>query len=70
VFNEKKIERIGYNGPAIKGGCVTRRKHRAGPGTPRQRGQKIVTVQGGYGVLFAIQVQIILGAGAIAVQVR
>jgi len=21
------------NGPAIKGGCVTRRKHRAGPGT-------------------------------------
>ena len=41
-----------YNGPAIKGGCVTRRKHRAGPDTPRQRGQKIVTVQGGYGACF------------------
>ena len=24
-----------------------------GPGTPRQRGQKTVTVQGGYGALFA-----------------
>ena len=27
------------------------------PGTPRQRGQKVVTVQGGYGVVFAVRVQ-------------
>ena len=40
------------NGPAIWGGCVTRCKHRAGPGTPRERGQKFVTVQGGYGMCF------------------
>ena len=40
-----------------------------GPGTPRQRGQKAVTVQGGYGALFAVMVQILLNAGAIAVQV-
>ncbi len=38
------------------------------PGTPRQRGQKVVTVQGGYGALFAVMVQILLSAGAIAVQ--
>jgi hypothetical protein len=30
------------------------------PGTPRQRGQKFVTVQGGYGAVFAIQVQSLL----------
>ena len=28
-----------------------------GPGTPRQRGHKAVTVQGGYGVVLAVQVQ-------------
>ena len=28
-----------------------------GPGTPRQRGHKAVTVQGGYGVVFAVRVQ-------------
>jgi hypothetical protein len=37
------------NGPAIKGGCVTRRKHRAGS---RYFSQKTVTVQGGYGTCF------------------
>ena len=37
-----------------------------GPGT---LGQKAVTVQGGYGALFAVMVQILLRAGAIAVQV-
>jgi hypothetical protein len=37
------------NGPAIKGGCVTRRKHRA---ESRYFSQKIVTVQGGYGTCF------------------
>ena len=40
-----------YNGPAIKGGCVTRRKHRAGSW---YFSRKIVTVQGGYGALFAV----------------
>jgi hypothetical protein len=39
------------------------------PGTPRQRGQKVVTVQGGYGALFAIQVQILLSITSVAVQV-
>jgi hypothetical protein len=39
-----------------------------GPGSPRQRGQKVVTVQGGYGAIFAVMVQFIMGSGAIAVQ--
>ena len=39
-----------YNGPAIKGGCVTRRKHRVE--SPYFR-QETVPVQGGYGVVFA-----------------
>ena len=37
------------NGPAIKGGCVTRRKHRA---ESWYFSQKAVTVQGGYGACF------------------
>jgi hypothetical protein len=37
------------NGPAIKGGCVTRRKHRA---ESRYFSREIVTVQGGYGACF------------------
>jgi len=44
------------NGLAIKGGCVTRRKHRAGSW---YFSQKAVTVQGGYGALFAVQVQVL-----------
>ncbi len=40
-----------------------------GPGTPRQRGQKAVTVQGGYGALFAVQVQVLLSITRVAVQV-
>ena len=40
-----------------------------GPGTPRQRGQKAVTVQGGYGVLFAVMVQVLLSITCVAVQV-
>jgi len=44
------------NGPAIWGGCVTRRKHRAGS---RYFSQKAVTVQGGYGVVFAVRVQVL-----------
>jgi len=43
------------NGPAIKGGCVTRRKHRV---ASRYFSQKTVTVQGGYGALFAVQLQV------------
>ena len=42
------------NGPAIWGGCVTRRKHRH-KSVPV--GQKAVTVQGGYGAVFAVMVQ-------------
>jgi hypothetical protein len=41
--------RLKPNGPAIKGGCVTRRKHRAGS---RYFSRKVVTVQGGYGMCF------------------
>jgi len=37
------------NGPAIKGGCVTRREHRAGSW---YFSRKIVPVQGGYGTCF------------------
>jgi hypothetical protein len=40
---------INNNGPAIWGGCVTRRKHRAGSW---YFSQKTVTVQGGYGTCF------------------
>ena len=29
------------------------------PSTPRQRGHEIVPVQGGYGVVFAVQVQVL-----------
>jgi hypothetical protein len=57
---------ITYNGPAIWGGCVTRRQHRAGSW---YFSQKAVTVQGRYGALFAVMVQILLRAGAIAVQI-
>ena len=39
------------------------------PDTPRQRGQKVVTVQGGYGAVFAIQVQFLLSIMRVAVQV-
>jgi hypothetical protein len=62
------------NGPAIWGGCVTRRKHRA---ESWYFSQKPVTVQacltaagrqGGYGALFAVQVQILLSITRVAVQ--
>jgi hypothetical protein len=38
-----------YNGPAIWGGCVTRRKHRVGSW---YFSHEAVTVQGGYGTCF------------------
>jgi len=53
------------NGPAIWGGCVTRRSIRAGTMNFRQ---KAVPVQGGYGALFAVMVQILLSITRVAVQ--
>jgi hypothetical protein len=53
------------NGPAIWGGCVTRREHRA---ESWYFSQKAVTVQGGYGALFAVMVQILLSITRVAVQ--
>jgi hypothetical protein len=40
---------LNANGPAIKGGCATRRRIRA---ESRYFSQEIVTVQGGYGMRF------------------
>ena len=54
------------NGPAIWGGCVTRREHRAGSW---YFSREAVTVQGGYGAVFAIRVQIFVGFTHVAVQV-
>jgi len=54
----KEFKIITTNGPAIKGGCVTRRKHRA---ASRYFSRETVTVQGGYGALFAVQVQVLWG---------
>jgi hypothetical protein len=45
------------NGPAIWGGCVTRRSIRAGSW---YFSHEAVTVQGGYGALFAVRVQVLL----------
>jgi len=39
-----------------------------GTGTPRQRGRKTVTMQGGYGALFAVRVQILLSITSVALQ--
>ena len=58
--------RLKHNGPAIWGGCVTRRSIRAGS---RYFSQKAVTVQGGYGAVFAIQVQVLWNITRVAVQV-
>ena len=54
------------NGPAIWGGCVTRRKHRS---RPVNFSQKTVTVQGGYGALFAVRIQSFVSITRVAVQV-
>jgi hypothetical protein len=48
--------RFAYNGPAIKGVCVTRRSIRAGS---RYFSQEAVTVQGGYGAVFGVMVQVL-----------
>jgi hypothetical protein len=60
-----KVLTMNANGPAIWGGCVTRRKHRA---VSWYFSQKTVTVQGGYGALFAVMVQILLSITRVAVQ--
>ena len=57
---------MAYNGPAIWGGCVTRRKHRS---RSRYFSQNAVTVQGGYGVVFANPGTSFVEAGRVAVQV-
>jgi hypothetical protein len=59
------------NGTAIKGGCVIRRQHRA---ESWYFSQKAVTVQGGYGAVFASrylsgQVQSFVSITRVAVQV-
>ena len=56
------------NGPAVVVVSVTRRSTGQNPDTPRQRGRESVTVQGGYGVVFAIRVQGLLSVGGFAVQ--
>ena len=43
------LTEITANGPAIKGGCVTRRQHRA---VSCFFSREMVTVQGGYGTCF------------------
>ena len=60
------VQSITHNGPAIWGGCVTRRKHRP---RPMFFSQKTVTVQGGYGALFAVRVQSFVNITRVAVQV-
>jgi hypothetical protein len=64
--NARGYEAVAPNGPAIKGGCVTWRSHPAtDPGT---LAGKLSRWQDRYGVLFAVQVQFLLRAGAVAVQ--
>jgi hypothetical protein len=53
------------NGPAIKGGCVTRRRIRV---ESPYFSHKAVTVQGGYGALFASHGTIFLSITGVAVQ--
>jgi hypothetical protein len=57
-----------HNGPAIWGGCVTRRKHRAGTKYFSSASWRI-TVQGGYGVVFANPGTSFLRYTSVAVQV-
>jgi hypothetical protein len=58
-------DKLAHNGQAIKGDCVTRRKHRA---ESWYFSRESVTVQGGYGALFAVMVQILLSITSVAVQ--
>ena len=56
------------NGPAIWGGCVTRRKHQVGSWYFSSASWRI-TVQGGYGVVFAIRVQVLIEDTRVAIQI-
>jgi hypothetical protein len=56
---------ITTNGPAIWGGCVTRRRIRV---ESWYFSQKAIPVQGGYGALFAIRVQSFMAFTSFAVQ--
>jgi len=49
--------------------CYPTQASGQGPGTPSTRGQKAVTVQGGYGALFAVQVHSFMSITSVAVQV-
>ena len=53
------------NGPAIWGGCVTRRKHRADPGTLAVKWSRC---KEGMARVFAVRVQILLSITSVAVQ--
>jgi hypothetical protein len=53
------------NGPAIKGGCVTRREYRLNPGT---LARKLSRCKEGMARVFAVQVQILLNITSVAVQ--
>jgi hypothetical protein len=57
---------LAANGPAIWGGCVTRRSIRAGS---LYFSQKAVTMQGAYGALFAVRVQVLLSITRVAVHI-
>jgi hypothetical protein len=54
------------NGPAIKGGCVTRRQHRADPGT---LARKLSRCKEGMARVFAVRVQSWLNITRVAVQI-
>jgi hypothetical protein len=61
----RDMHTLAANGPAIWGGCVTRRKHRA---ESWYFSRETIPVQGGYGALFAVRVQILLSITRVAVQ--
>lgn len=56
---------LNANGPAIWRGCVTQRSVRA---ESRYFSLEVVTVQGAYGALFAIRVQVLLSVTRVGVQ--
>jgi hypothetical protein len=70
LFQSRDRIRILPNSPAIWGGCVTRREHRA----PRVLGagtlaEKLSRCKEDMARVFAVMVQVLLRSGAIAVQV-
>jgi hypothetical protein len=70
IFLRCSLARIRANGPAIWGGCVTRRKHRAVPSTrDGTLARKLSRCQEGMARVFAVQVQVLLSITRVAVQV-